>query len=660
LSNPIPAPVATSLNPDDFDAWAMATLPSVAQPVSMPKTGHSKKFIAVVFVVLTIAALVVGTKVFEFLAQFHEYGFIGLGLWFIAIMLCVFLLARQGDKAISANSSTSVDDIMDRVAERYGLTPIDPEDGLVDIETWRAAGIVPPTGHAGFTHAYMGKWQGRAVIMADTTFTPDHCRTMLVVVGARDCILPVTTLLSPWREAWPAQAVTGVPAMPPHPLPLAPELEAFGYQAFTASIARPDILDAPLSQWLWLMAKRRGMPPMIAVEPHRLLLALPYNSTEDQLAPESTATPPLEIGQSAYRHIAISLSFVETLNRYFLRQGARQTLLSARQNSMRTGPSTICIALLDRFAPAIETILEAALPDDWTLIKAETPDYPDRAAAIQEADVVFVMGGAMPAEVIQAGNRLKFIQKLGAGVDNIDLATAKARGVAVARLAAGNAIPVAEHTLMLMLASCRRLITVDRQTRAGEWVKEDGRSKNRHMHGKRVGIIGLGAIGRALAQLLTGFGVEVVYSDPVHPPSNLAKRLNVTPMDLDELVATSDIVTLHCPLLPETRHILSAERVATMKSTAILINCARGGLVDEAALNAALTNKHIFAAGLDVFEKEPPGASPLFDHDNLIVSAHLAGATLDNFANVARRSVENAQGYLQNGDLPASDEVVKP
>ena len=327
---------------------------------------------------------------------------------------------------------------------------------------------------------------------------------------------------------------------------------------------------------------------------------------------------------------------------------------------MPGAPNAVRVALLDRFAPAIEEMLEAALPDSWTLIKMETAEYPDRAAAIEQADVVFVMGGAMPAEVIQAGARLKFIQKLGAGIDNIDLATAKAQGVAVARLAAGNAIPVAEHALMLMLASCRRLITVDRQTRAGEWVKEDGRSKNRHMHGKRVGIIGLGAIGRALAQLLTGFGVEIVYSAPVHPPADLAKRLGVTPMDLDELVATSDIVTLHCPLLEETRHILSTDRIAAMKSTAILINCARGGLVDEAALNTALAENRIFAAGLDVFEDEPPGASPLFAQDNLIVSAHLAGATLDNFANVARRSVENAQGYLQHGDLPVGDVVVKP
>lgn len=312
---------ATSLNPDDFDAWAATTLPSMAQPVHQQRTHLSKIFIVVVFIVLTITALIVGTKIFEFLAQYREYGFIGLGLWFLAIMVCVFLLARKGDQDVGAGA-TSVGDITDRVAEHYGLAPIDPEGGLIDIETWRAAGLVPPTGHEGFTNAYMGEWQGRTVIMADTSFIPDRRRTMLIVVGTRDWTLPVTTLLSPWRAAWPAHDPSDVPPLPPHPMALAPELEAFGYQAFTASSDRPDILDAPIAQWLRLMAQRREMPPMVAVETRRVLLALPYNPTAEQLALESRSAAPLDIGRSVYGRLATTLSFVETLNRYFVRQGA--------------------------------------------------------------------------------------------------------------------------------------------------------------------------------------------------------------------------------------------------------------------------------------------------------------------------------------------------
>ncbi len=325
-----------------------------------------------------------------------------------------------------------------------------------------------------------------------------------------------------------------------------------------------------------------------------------------------------------------------------------------------SNPNTVRVALLDRFQPAIEARLEAALPEGWVLQKMETDAFPDRAAAVAEADVAFVMGGAMPAALIEGAGRLKFVQKLGAGVDNIDLAACRAAGVAVARLAAGNAIPVAEHTLMLMLACCRRLIEVDRQTRKGEWVKEDGRAKNRHMLGKTVGIIGLGAIGRALAELLQGFGVEIVYSDPVDPPPDLAKRLKVRPVPLEDLLRDADIVTLHCPLQADTANILSAERIALMKPDAILINCARGGLVDEAALERALAEGRLMAAGLDVFATEPPGAHPLFGREDVIVTSHLAGATLDNFANVARRAVENARGYLASGALPGGDAVVRP
>jgi hypothetical protein len=313
---------ATSLNPDDFDAWAATALPSMAQPVHKQRTRLSKIFIIVVFVVLTITALIVGTKIFEFLSQYREYGFIGLGLWFLAIMVCVFLLARKGDQDVSAGD-TSVDDITDRVADHYGLSPIDPEDGLIDIETWRAAGLVPPTGHKGFTNAYMGEWQGRIVIMADTSFTSDHRHTMLVVVGARDWTLPVTTLLSPWRAAWPADDPSDAPTLPAHPMALSPELEAFGYQAFAASAARPDILDAPIAHWLRLMAQRREMPPMMAVEAHRVLLALPYNPAAEQLDLESRSAAPLDIGRSVYGRLATTLSFVETLNRYFVRQRAR-------------------------------------------------------------------------------------------------------------------------------------------------------------------------------------------------------------------------------------------------------------------------------------------------------------------------------------------------
>jgi len=264
------------------------------------------------------------------------------------------------------------------------------------------------------------------------------------------------------------------------------------------------------------------------------------------------------------------------------------------------------------------------------------------------------------AEILAAAPRLRFIQKLGAGYDKIDLATCKQRGIAVARLAGGNAIPVAEHTLLLMLATLRRLPFIDRKTRAGEWLKEEARGVNRQLTGKRVGLVGFGAIGKALAKLLIGFDVEVVYFDTILPPPEFERNLRVRHLPLDELLRTADIISLHVPLAPETAGLISKERIAAMKRGAVLINCARGGLVDEAALTAALVEGRLFAAGIDAFAKEPPVGSPLLTLDQTVVTPHMAGATIDNFGFVIGRAVANAQQYLSGEGLPGADAVSVP
>jgi D-3-phosphoglycerate dehydrogenase len=234
------------------------------------------------------------------------------------------------------------------------------------------------------------------------------------------------------------------------------------------------------------------------------------------------------------------------------------------------------------------------------------------------------------------------------------------KGIAVARLAGGNAIPVAEHTLLLILATLRRLPAVDRRTRAGEWLKEESRGVNRQLHGKRVGLVGLGAIGKELAKLLKGFEAEIVYFDPGVSPADVEQRLGVRHLSLDELLATSDIVSLHLPLMPETAGLISKEKIDRMKPGAVLVNCARGGLVDEAALAAALTEGRLFGAGLDAFAKEPPTGSPLLAMEQTVVTPHFAGATIDNFSSVIERAVSNARQYLNGGTLPESDIVFMP
>lgn len=318
------------------------------------------------------------------------------------------------------------------------------------------------------------------------------------------------------------------------------------------------------------------------------------------------------------------------------------------------------VAFLDLFHDNIYAAIARALPEDWQASYAESRAFADQAAAIAPAEVAFALAAPMGTELLAAAPRLRLIQKLGAGVDRIDRDACAERGIAIARLAGGNAIPAAEHTVLLMLATLRRLPLIDRRTRAGEWLKEEARGLNRQLRGKRVGLIGLGAIGKEVARMLTGFAVEIVYYDPAVRPEEVEEQLGVRFMALDELIATADIVSLHLPLLPETAGLMSEERIATMKADAVLINCARGGLVDEAALARALEEGRLSAAGIDAFAEEPPGKCRLLELEQTVVTSHMAGATVDNFASVLERGFDNAANYLAARGLPEQDAVFIP
>ncbi|MBM9592989.1 2-hydroxyacid dehydrogenase [Roseitranquillus sediminis] len=321
---------------------------------------------------------------------------------------------------------------------------------------------------------------------------------------------------------------------------------------------------------------------------------------------------------------------------------------------------TPTIAVIDPFHPRITETIRNALPEGWSLSVTKGPSEDERAAALAEAEVAVVMATPMPRSLLERAPRLRFIQKLGAGVDRIDTRCCEERRVGLARLHAGNAIPVAEHTLLLMLAACRNLPRLDAQTRAGRWDKEEVRGENRHLHGKTVGIVGFGAIGRQVARLLSGFGVEIVYYDPVRAEEVDEAALKARYLPLDDLVAEADVVTLHLPLMPQTANMISAERIQRMKPGALLVNAARGGLVDEAALADALRSGHLFGAALDAFSEEPPAGNPLLGIENTVVTPHCAGATIDNFASVAARGVENVRRFLDGEPLPQGDIVLDP
>ena len=324
---------------------------------------------------------------------------------------------------------------------------------------------------------------------------------------------------------------------------------------------------------------------------------------------------------------------------------------------MSTKPHTV--AVIDEFhANSLQTIKDG-LPADWTLRITDSQSQSDIENAVSEADILFVMGRGVSADLMSKAPGLKFIQKLGAGVDNIDAAACQQRGIVLAKLQGGNAVPVAEHTLLMTLATLRRLPALDRQTRDGQWVREQARTVSRQLSGKTVGIIGFGAIGKAYAQLLLGFKAEVLYFDLVQADVQTCQQLNARFVDMDTLLKTADVVSLHVPLTDLTRHMIGQRELGLMKPSAILVNCARGGVLDEQALYESLQRGAIHGAGIDVFGVEPTRKDhPLFTLENCVVTPHTAGGTVDNFENVVRKAVQNVQRLDNNEPFAPGDRVV--
>lgn len=266
-------------------------------------------------------------------------------------------------------------------------------------------------------------------------------------------------------------------------------------------------------------------------------------------------------------------------------------------------------------------------------------------AAVRDADPVGILArmGRVDKTVLQAAPRLRVISKHGAGVDNIDVDAASARGIPVLNAAGANAVSVAEHAIALLFAVAKKVIPLDRSIREGRWEKSG--FQGRELAGSVVGLVAFGAIARQTARFAKGLGMEVRAYDPFTPADVFAAEGVERVEDLDTLFATSDIVSLHSPLTPATRHVVNADRLALMKPDAIIINTARGGLIDEAALSAALAKGQIFGAGLDTFAQEPPPADhPFWSETRLVLSPHIGGVTT---AANKRVGVEAAQGIVE-------------
>ncbi len=255
-----------------------------------------------------------------------------------------------------------------------------------------------------------------------------------------------------------------------------------------------------------------------------------------------------------------------------------------------------------------------------------------RKEALLEADAVIVAAHPIKSEDIDLGRKIRLVHHQGVGYqDTVPVDTLRQREIRLALTPEGTTTGVAEHTVMLMLAVCKRLSHVDAELRQGRWHVNTYRSESRELSGMTVGYIGFGRIGQAVAARLHAFGVNAVFYDPgIAQKSIAAGDARATALSLPELLSASDIVSLHLPFSQAAKHLINENALRAMKRGAILINASRGGLVDEMALAIALQTGHLAGAGLDCFEVEPARVGhPLFELYNVVVTPHSAAATID-------------------------------
>jgi phosphoglycerate dehydrogenase-like enzyme len=319
------------------------------------------------------------------------------------------------------------------------------------------------------------------------------------------------------------------------------------------------------------------------------------------------------------------------------------------------------VACLDVWAPAVREVVASVAPPELDLRFAQSYDEHEQLALVEHAEVLLPGWAAVTTPMLAHAKRLRMIQKWGIGVDRIDVDAVRRMNVPLAITAGSNAGPVAELAIALMLAVYRRVAQVDRALRQGQWLKAEMRGVCYQIAGKTVGLVGFGNIGRMVARKLRGFDANVVYFDPRRADPASEDATNATYATLDALLGQSDIVSLHMPLTEHTARLIDARAIASMKDGAVLINTARGELVDERALYEALVSGKLRGAGLDAFDPEPPARdNPLLALDQVVATPHTGGAVFDNVENVARHALGNIVRFLHGEPLPAADIVVGP
>lgn len=255
---------------------------------------------------------------------------------------------------------------------------------------------------------------------------------------------------------------------------------------------------------------------------------------------------------------------------------------------------------------------------------------------LSDCDGLIVGVDPVDAEVISAAPKLKAVAKYGVGVDNIDTAVCQARGIPVSRTVGANSAAVADYAMALILAVARKTVLIDSHCRQGDWKK----ITTQDLSGKTLGLLGLGAIGKKVAARAQGFDMQVMAYDPYWDEAYAAAH-NIRKATAEEIYRQCDVISLHLPLLPSTRNTIGGAELAMMKPNTILVNTARGGLIDENALLDALEGKKIYGAGIDAFEEEPPKDPRWFRLENVVLGSHCAASTVGASETMGRMATEN-------------------
>lgn len=307
------------------------------------------------------------------------------------------------------------------------------------------------------------------------------------------------------------------------------------------------------------------------------------------------------------------------------------------------------ILLSNHYDEEVFQIVKESVPDGFEIEMLDAMSRENFIEKVRDADYILASGRMkIDNYIITAAKRLKMIQRTGVGIDSLDLESLCRHGIPVYVNAGVNAVSVAEHTILLMLASLRNLIQIDAQIRSGKWEKQKQGIRTYELYDKTVGLIGAGNIGLRVAERLKCFGTKVIYYSIPRLSREEELRYNMTYCSLDMLLQKADVISLHCPLMKETKHMIGVKELQKMKSSAVLVNTSRGGLVDQEALIQALQTRKISMAALDVYEEEPiPEECELKIMKNVILTPHIGGVTYDSYRNMIDSAMQNIRLFEQ-------------